>query len=140
MSRRRELAALAEELTGARQTITELRRERDALVGSLQIGRGQYTDLSDQHVDLTVQLCEARAELAGVRAQLAATERQLDAATGLDHPDIAAGAGWRDRRPDRPVAPTADGGPRPPLPVRTPRAEFDAAVRRLADHHRDTAA
>lgn len=112
MSARRDLRAALEEIVALRADRAELARavtDRDKRIGILT---RQFAEASARIIRQATELCD-------LRRQLAATQRQLDAATGMDDPDIAAGARWQERRTDRPTVPQPiTPTPRQPLPRR----------------------
>ncbi|MGW8846562.1 hypothetical protein ACWGNE_02165 [Streptomyces xiamenensis] len=122
MSARRELRAALEEIAALRRQLAAERSARTDAENRLAIGGEQFTAACDRVLELTTQVCQ-------LEKQLAATQRQLDAALGMDHPDIARGTDWQSRRTDLPTVPQPiTPAPRRPLPRRT---SGESAARRL---------
>ncbi|MGW0984330.1 hypothetical protein ACWD33_26345 [Streptomyces xiamenensis] len=113
MSARRDLRAAREEITALRADRAELARAVAARDEHIDILSRQFTEASARIIRQETELCD-------LGRQLAATQRQLDAALGMDHPDIARGAHWQSHREDLPTVPQpVTPAPRAPLPRRT---------------------
>lgn len=113
---RREIAALkaeADRLRGQRdeaydagQTLLSNQRHLAARCSALHdetvLLRSQLADaVARVGVDQAAEVERLTGELEKQRRINRSLHRQLDDALGLDRPEIAAGAGWRDRREDR---------------------------------------
>lgn len=115
---------------GARRVADQNKALRER-VEDLRDGSGLLAlDAGYEHLDQLHQRAKRRivryvTELRQLRLRVTSQQRQLDDALGMnDDPDIAAGAGWQARRPDK--APEAKrrtaASPSGPLPRREPGA------------------
>lgn len=95
------LRQAAEAETAARRTAGRNTHLTDQLDAAHRAADDGALDAVGRRLDRALRACAAyRQQLAEQGRLVHAQQKQLDELFGLDHPDLAAGARWADRRPD----------------------------------------